>query len=117
MKWTSQTLIPLDTPATPPNIELISSGCGGIGRRARFRFLYSQGVQVQLLSAAFPPEIQRISGALVLHDYQTVQFTAPIPAGQNSDFLFEIVRHQGHNAKQNNVTLVEQAKIELGTQK
>jgi len=40
-----------------------------------------------------------------LHDYQTVQFIAPIDAGKKSDLLFEIVRHQGRNAKQNNVTL------------
>ena len=25
--------------------------------------------------------------------------------GKKADLLFEIVRHQGHNAKQNNVTL------------
>ena len=41
----------------------------------------------------------------VLHDYRTVQFTATVEAGKKSDLLFEIVRHQGHNAKQNNVTL------------
>ena len=40
-----------------------------------------------------------------LHDYQTVQFTAPVLAGKKADLLFEIVRHQGRNAKQNNVTL------------
>lgn len=45
-----------------------------------------------------------------LHDYQTVQFTAPVPAGKKSDLLFEIVRHQAHNARQNNVTL-EKAEI------
>ena len=32
-------------------------GRGGIGRRARFRFLYPKGVEVQLLSAAFPGDI------------------------------------------------------------
>jgi len=46
----------------------------------------------------------------ILHDYQTVQFTAPIAAGKKADLLFELVRHQGRNAKQNNVTL-EQAQI------
>ena len=40
-----------------------------------------------------------------LHDYQTVQFTAPIAAGKKGDLLFETVRHQGRNAKQNNLTL------------
>jgi hypothetical protein len=46
----------------------------------------------------------------ILHDYQTVQFTATVPAGKKADLLFEILRHQGHNAKQNNVTL-QQADI------
>ena len=41
----------------------------------------------------------------MLHDYQTVQFTLDRPAGKTSDLLMEIVRRQGHNAKQNNVTL------------
>jgi hypothetical protein len=42
-----------------------------------------------------------------LHDYQTVEFHAKVAAGKRADLAFEIVRHQGRNAKQNNVTLVE----------
>ena len=34
-----------------------------------------------------------------LHDYQTPEFTATVDAGKKSDLLFEIVRHQGHNAR------------------
>jgi len=45
-----------------------------------------------------------------LHDYQTTQFTATIEAGKKSDLLFEVLRHQGRNAKQANVTL-EEAKV------
>ncbi len=41
----------------------------------------------------------------VMHDFQTPEFTATVAAGKKADLLFEIVRHQGHNAKQNNVTL------------
>jgi hypothetical protein len=40
-----------------------------------------------------------------LFDYRTVQFTTTVNAGKRADLLFEIVRHQGRNAKQNNVTL------------
>jgi hypothetical protein len=40
-----------------------------------------------------------------LFDYQTPQFLARVPAGKRADPLFEIVRKQGTNAKQNNVTL------------
>jgi hypothetical protein len=41
----------------------------------------------------------------VLFDYQTPQFLARIPSGKRADLLFEVVRKQGTNAKQNNVTL------------
>ena len=40
-----------------------------------------------------------------LHDYQTAEFKATVPAGKTANLLFEIVRHQGRNAKQNNITL------------
>ena len=40
-----------------------------------------------------------------LHDYQTVEYKTTVPAGKRVDLLQEIVRHQGRNAKQNNVTL------------
>ena len=45
-----------------------------------------------------------------LHDYQTVELKAKVAAGKTADLLFEIVRHQGRNAKQNNITL-EDAEI------
>jgi hypothetical protein len=45
-----------------------------------------------------------------LHDYQTAEFRAKVPAGKTEDLLFEIVRHQGRNAKQSNITL-ENAEI------
>jgi len=40
-----------------------------------------------------------------LHDYQTVEVTAQVPAGKKSDLTFEVIRKQGTNAKQDNVTL------------
>jgi hypothetical protein len=42
-----------------------------------------------------------------LHDYRTVQFSKTVAAGKKSDLMYEIIRRQGHNAKQNNVTLEE----------
>lgn len=45
-----------------------------------------------------------------LHDYQTVQFGATVENGKR-DLPFEVVRHQGRNAKQNNVAL-EQADVD-----
>ena len=44
-----------------------------------------------------------------LHDYQTPQFSAVIPAGQTSDLLYEVTVKQGINAKQSNVTIEEAA--------
>src|SRR5262249_36578589 len=40
-----------------------------------------------------------------LPDFQTVEYTASVEAAKRVDLLQEIVRSQGHNAKQNNVTL------------
>jgi hypothetical protein len=40
-----------------------------------------------------------------LHDFQTVEFSTKVAAGAKKDLRYEIVRHQGRNAKQNNVTL------------
>ena len=44
------------------------------------------------------------------HDYQTVQYTATVKPAEKADLLYEIIQHQGHNAKQNNVT-IEQAPV------
>src|SRR3954451_201055 len=40
-----------------------------------------------------------------LHDYQTVEFTTQVAASAKKDLRYEVVQHQGRNAKQNNVTL------------
>ncbi len=40
-----------------------------------------------------------------LHDYQTVQIDTGVGAMQTKELVYEVVTHQGHNAKQNNVTL------------
>jgi hypothetical protein len=44
------------------------------------------------------------------HDFQTVQYTAAIKPGEKAELLYEILQRQGHNAKQNNVT-VERAVV------
>jgi hypothetical protein len=40
-----------------------------------------------------------------LFDFQTVEYKTTVPAGKRVDLMHEVVRHQGRNAKQNNVTL------------
>jgi len=76
----------------------------------RVRNYTARPIEVEV-RRGFPGDVVFRSGLKpVQHDYQTVQFTAPIDAGKKTDLLFEIVRSQGHNAKQNNVTL-EDAQI------
>jgi hypothetical protein len=41
------------------------------------------------------------------YDFRTVEYTATVEPGKKSHFVYEIVQHQGHNEKQNNVTLQE----------
>jgi hypothetical protein len=47
-----------------------------------------------------------------LHDYQTVELTAQVDAGEKKHLDFTIVQRQGTSAKQNNVTLERAAAIE-----
>jgi hypothetical protein len=46
-------------------------------------------------------------------DYQTVEYTATVKPGEKADLLYEVIQHQGRNAKQNNVT-VEKAPVAPG---
>ena len=39
------------------------------------------------------------------HDFQTVQYTAAVKPAEKAELLYEVVQRQGHNAKQNNVTI------------
>ena len=71
----------------------------------RIRNYTSKAIELEI-RRAFPGHVVfRSELKPTLHDYQTVQFTAPVEAGKKADLLFEILRHQGRNAKQNNVTL------------
>jgi len=38
-------------------------------------------------------------------DYQTVEYTTAVKPGEKADLLYEVIQHQGRNAKQNNVTI------------
>jgi hypothetical protein len=44
------------------------------------------------------------------HDYQTVEFTSSIKPGAKADLAYELIVHQGRNAKQNSV-MVEDAEV------
>ena len=71
----------------------------------RIRNYTDKAIEVEV-RRAFPGHVVFRSGLKPMQfDFQTVQFTAPVDAGKKADLLYEIVHHQGHNAKQNNVTL------------
>ena len=71
----------------------------------RIRNYTASPIEVEV-RRSFPGHVVFRSGLKpTRYDFQTVQFTAPVDAGKKADLLFEIVRHEGHNAKQNNVTL------------
>jgi hypothetical protein len=40
------------------------------------------------------------------HDYRTVEYRTTVPAGKSAALAYEIVRHEGRNKKQENVTVV-----------
>ncbi len=52
----------------------------------------------------------RSSLAAKNHDYQTVQYTATVEAVEKAELPYEVVQHQGRNARQSNVTL-EKAEV------
>jgi hypothetical protein len=47
-----------------------------------------------------------------LHDFQTAEFSAQIAPGAKKNLLYEVVQHQGRNAKHNNVT-IESAEVKF----
>ena len=58
----------------------------------------------------FPGHIVfRSSLAAKNHDYQTIQYGAVVMPGSKSDLLYEVLQHQGRNAKQNSVVVEEAA--------
>jgi hypothetical protein len=75
----------------------------------RIRNYTAKPIEVEIRRAFAGHVVFRSQLKPTLFDYQTVQFTAPVDAGKKADLYFEILRHQGHNAKQNNVTLEDAA--------
>jgi hypothetical protein len=39
------------------------------------------------------------------HDFQTVEYTATVKPAEKAELVYEVLQHQGRNAKQNNVTI------------
>ncbi len=91
-------------------VEVNSSVAGWDDREVysqRIRNYTAKPIEVEI-RRSFPGHVlfRSLLGP-TLFDFQTVQFTSAIAPGKKADLLFEIVRHQGRNAKQNNVSLTE----------
>ncbi|MBM4165254.1 MAG: DUF4139 domain-containing protein [Lentisphaerae bacterium] len=92
------------------NIEVNSSVAGWDDREVftqRIRNYTAKPIEVEV-RRAFTGHVDFRSSlpGVKLFDFQTVEFTAPVAAGKKADCLFEILRHQARNSKQNNITLV-----------
>jgi hypothetical protein len=71
----------------------------------RIRNYTKKPIEVEI-RRAFPGHVVFRSGlAAKSHDYQTVQYEATVKPGQKADLLYEVLQHQGRNAKQNNVAV------------
>ena len=71
----------------------------------RVRNYSGKPIEVEI-RRAFPGHVVfRSSLTAKNFDFQTVEYTAAVKPGEKADLLYEIVQHQGRNAKQSNVTI------------
>ena len=74
----------------------------------RLRNYTKKAIDVEI-RRSFPGDVVFRSGLKAKnHDYRTVEYTAAVAAGAKAELPYEVVTHQGHNARQNRV-LVEAA--------
>ena len=95
-------------------IEINSSVAGwddhGLYTR-RIRNYSDKPIHVEVRRTIPGHVVFRSSLAAENHDYRTVQYTTEVDAGEEADLLYEVLQHQGHNKKQDNVT-IEKTEIE-----
>ena len=73
----------------------------------RIRNYTKKPIEVEIRRALPGHVVFRSSLAAKSHDYQTVEYVATVKPGQKAGLLYEVLQHQGRNAKQNNVTVEE----------
>ncbi len=72
----------------------------------RIRNYTAKTIEVEVRRAFYGHvEFRSALPGVKLYDFATPEFVTTVPAGKKVDCLFEILRHQGRNAKQNNVVL------------
>ncbi len=94
-------------------IELNSSVAGWDERALyvqRVRNYTAQPIDLEIRRPFDGHAVFRSPLAAKSHDYRTVQYTASVAADEKAALPYEIVLHQGRNAKQSNVT-VEKAEV------
>jgi len=93
-----------------PNVEIeVDSSLAGWDDRTtysqRVRNFTAKPIELEV-RRTFPGHVVFRSGlAAKSHDYQTVEYTATVKPGAKADLVYEVVQHQGRNAKQQNVTI------------
>jgi hypothetical protein len=73
--------------------------------RQRIRNYADKAIDVEIRRSFDGHVVFRSQLTPKMHDYRTVEFGAQVAAGGKQDLLYEILQHQGHNAKQMNVTI------------
>jgi hypothetical protein len=73
--------------------------------RQRIRNYTDKAIDVEIRRSFDGHVVFRSQLAPKMYDYQTVEFGVHVAAGAKQDLLYEILQHQGHNAKQTNVTI------------
>ncbi|MHB9063705.1 MAG: DUF4139 domain-containing protein [Pirellulaceae bacterium] len=71
----------------------------------RIRNYSKKPIEVEIRRALPGHVVFRSSLVAKSHDYQTVEYVTTVKPGQTADLLYEVLQHQGRNAKQNNVTV------------
>lgn len=71
----------------------------------RIRNYRSKPIEVEIRRSFDGHVILRSGLDPTLYDYRSPQFVSSIAAGEETDLKYELVYRQGHNKKQNNVTL------------
>jgi hypothetical protein len=71
----------------------------------RVRNYTDKPIEVEVRRAFPGHAVFRSRLAPTLHDYQTVQYAKSVAAGEKAELTYEVLHHQGRNAKQNNVSL------------
>ena len=96
--------------ADQPGAEIrINSSVAGWDDHERFaqrlRNYTRRPIDVEI-RRTFPGDVVFRSGLPAKnHDYQTVEYTAAVAAGAKAELQYEIVTHQGHNARQSHVVV------------